>query len=89
MQLTIFCNYFPKIKATWLGDFAMNTHLANFDSKYLLTPDWRASKNISAARKSQQVQVLRYSTYHHNGIHNKLCMCECALGMGWRSAVNA
>ena len=52
----LIANYY-KIKATWLGDFAMNAHLVNFQSKYLLTPDWRASSNIDAAKKSPQVQV--------------------------------
>lgn len=46
-----------QIKATWLGDFAMNKHLVNFNSKFLLVPDWRLSENISVAKNSPQIKV--------------------------------
>ena len=54
-----------QIKATWLGDFRLNTYSANFQSKYLLTPDWRASTNPSETKNHEQVQV------------NTSCVCQC------------
>lgn len=46
-----------QIKAVWLGDFKMTTALNNFNSKYLLTPDWRASEDIEEAKQHEQVVV--------------------------------
>ena len=55
--LMMFCKFYCAFtidRGPWLGDFAMNSHLAYFNSKYLLTPDWRAS---SFATKRDQVTV--------------------------------
>lgn len=35
----------------------MNTYLANFNSKYLLTPEWRASNTPEETKEHEQVKV--------------------------------
>uniref|UniRef100_A0A1X7UMY0 Generative cell specific-1/HAP2 domain-containing protein n=1 Tax=Amphimedon queenslandica TaxID=400682 RepID=A0A1X7UMY0_AMPQE len=44
------------IKAVWLGDFKLNSYIANFNSKYILTPDWRAASNPQTLREHAQVR---------------------------------
>lgn len=46
-----------QIKAVWLGDFKSTTYITNFNSKYILTPDWRASLNPETTRQHEQVRV--------------------------------
>jgi hypothetical protein len=45
----------PNVKAVWLGSFQTTTAIANFDSKYILVPDWRGSLNPSETLNHEQV----------------------------------
>ena len=60
MLIYMLRHFIFQIKATWLGDFRLNTYSANFQSKYLLTPDWRASRKPSKTKYHEQVQVNTY-----------------------------
>lgn len=51
-----------QVIAVWQGDFSTNTHFWNFQSKYLMVPDWRATlatnpEEIEYVMSHEQVTV--------------------------------